>query len=242
MEQRLQKIIASRGICSRRAAEKLIEDGKVSVNGKPAVLGDTADDELDTITVDNSPLPKYGQRTYIMLNKPRGYLSSMSDDRGRRTVADLTNDVGVRVYPVGRLDFDSEGLLIMTDDGELANTLMHPSHGIKKKYELRVRGTVSDTALEILRSPLEIDGYRIKPAEVKMLIQETDAALLLVTISEGRNRQIRKMCQQAGLTVLRLKRVEEGSLALGKLPPGKWRHLNASEIDNLQKSTKSCKC
>lgn len=236
MEQRLQKIIASSGFCSRRAAEKLIEEGRVTLNGEKASLGDSADDTLDEIRIDNNPLAKNEQRTYIMLNKPRGFLSSMSDDRGRRTVAELTADVGVRVYPVGRLDYDSEGLLIMTDDGELAHRLMHPSHEIGKTYELRAQGGDMARALELLRSPLDIDGYIIKPAEVKLLNQSENDALFSITITEGRNRQIRKMCEQAGIKVIRLKRVAEGSLKLGKLPSGEWRHLEAAEIANLQKN------
>ena len=236
MEQRLQKIIASSGFCSRRAAEKLIEEGRVTVNGEKASLGDSADDASDEIEIDSTPLAKNEQRTYIMLNKPRGFLSSMSDDRGRRTVAELTADVGVRVYPVGRLDYDSEGLLIMTDDGELAHRLMHPSHEIGKTYELRAQGGDMARALELLRSPLDIDGYIIKPAEVKLLNQSENDALFSITITEGRNRQIRKMCEQAGIKVIRLKRVAEGSLKLGKLPSGEWRHLEAAEIANLQKN------
>ena len=236
MEQRLQKIIASSGFCSRRAAEKLIEEGRVTLNGEKASLGDSADDTLDEIRIDNNPLAKNEQRTYIMLNKPRGFLSSMSDDRGRRTVAELTADVGVRVYPVGRLDYDSEGLLIMTDDGELAHRLMHPSHEIGKTYELRAQGGDMARALELLRSPLDIDGYIIKPAEVKLLNQSENDALFSITITEGRNRQIRKMCEQAGIKVIRLKRVAEGSLKLGKLPSGEWRYLEAAEIENLQKN------
>lgn len=235
MEQRLQKIIATSGFCSRRAAEKLIEEGRVSVNGKTASLGESADDTIDNITIDNTPLPKNEQRTYIMLNKPRGILSSMSDDRGRRTVAELTANVGVRVYPVGRLDYDSEGLLIMTDDGALAHKLMHPSHEIGKTYELRAQGGDLAHALEIMRSPLDIDGYTINPAELKLLNQSENDVLLSITITEGRNRQIRKMCEQAGLKVIRLKRVAEGNLKLGRLPVGEWRYLDSEEIENLQK-------
>lgn len=235
MEQRLQKIIATSGFCSRRAAEKLIEEGRVSVNGKTASLGESADDTIDKISIDNTPLQKNEQRTYIMLNKPRGILSSMSDDKGRRTVAELTANVGVRVYPVGRLDYDSEGLLIMTDDGELAHMLMHPSHEIGKTYELRAQGGGVAHALEVMRSPLDIDGYTINPAEVKLLNQSENDVLLSITITEGRNRQIRKMCEHAGLKTIRLKRVAEGNLKLGKLPVGEWRYLDSQEIENLQK-------
>lgn len=236
MEQRVQKIIAASGFCSRRAAEKLIEEGRVSVNGIIAAIGDSADDAADKIEIDNKPLTKNDQRTYIMLNKPRGYITTMNDDKGRRTVAELTADVGVRVYPVGRLDYDSEGLIIMTDDGELAHRLMHPSHEIGKTYELRAQGTDIPRALEIMRSPLEIDGYRINPAEVKLLNQSENDVLLSITITEGRNRQIRKMCVLAGLEAIRLRRVAEGGLKLGKLAVGQWRYLDDTEIENLQKS------
>jgi 23S rRNA pseudouridine2605 synthase len=235
MEQRLQKIIASSGYCSRRAAEKLIEDGRVAVNGIAASLGSSADENRDTITIDNIPLSKTEKRTYIILNKPRGYLSSMSDDKGRPTVADLTHDVGVRVYPVGRLDYDSEGLLIMTDDGELAQRLMHPSSGIKKTYEARVLGGGIEKAIELMRTPLVIDDYEIRPAEVRLLNKSENGALLSIAITEGKNRQIRKMCELVGLSVVRLKRVSEGSLKLGSLSVGKWRYLDETEIENLQK-------
>ncbi|NLH01763.1 MAG: rRNA pseudouridine synthase [Clostridiales bacterium] len=234
MEQRIHKIIASSGYCSRRSAEKLIEEGRVTVNGQPAQIGDLADDKTDIITIDGKPLPKSGQRTYIMLNKPRGYITAMKDDRGRRTVADLTSDAGARVFPVGRLDYDSEGLLIMTDDGELAYKLTHPSKGVKKTYETKVKGKDIAKAAEILRQPLLIDGYRITPAEVKILSHTKDIALLSITISEGRNRQIRKMCAQAGLDVLRLKRCAEGGIKLGSLPVGKWRYLTNDEIEILK--------
>ncbi len=234
MKQRLQKIISSSGYCSRRAAEKLITDGRVLVNGRPAALGGSAEDG-DIITIDGNPLPQSAERTYIMLNKPRGYVTTMSDERGRKTVAELTHEVGVRVYPVGRLDLNSEGLLIMTDDGDLANRLMHPSSEIKKTYHVSVRGEDIDSALVILSSPLIIDGVKIKPAEVELLRITESGAALSVTISEGRNRQIRKMCDQAGLEVLRLKRISEGSICLGSLPCGKWRYLTSSELANLQK-------
>lgn len=235
MEQRIQKLIAASGLMSRRAAERLIEEGRVLVNGGRALLGDTADPERDTITVDGAQLPKPGELIYIMLNKPRGYLTTLSDDRGRKTVAELTADVGARVYPVGRLDYDSEGLLLLTNDGAFAQKLAHPSHCVRKTYELRVKGENIDHALPVLRSPLVIDGYRIRPATVRLLKRTENGAVLSVTISEGRNRQIRKMCELAGLSVLRLRRISEGEVRLGALPAGKWRHLTASEIENLQK-------
>jgi 23S rRNA pseudouridine2605 synthase len=238
MRERLQKIIAASGLCSRRDAERLITAGRVRVNGEPAALGQAADAGRDRITLDDRPLRGSARRTYIMLNKPRAYLSSVSDDRGRRTVSELTADAGARLYPVGRLDYNSEGLLIMTNDGAFAQLLTHPSHEIGKVYELRVRGGDIPRALAVLRAPLEIDGYRTRPAKARLLSRTEDGARLSVTIYEGRNRQIRKMCAQAGLTVLRLRRVAEGSLALGALPSGKWRYLEPAEIDSLQKCAK----
>lgn len=235
MQERVQKLIAAAGLMSRRAAETLIAAGRVHVNGRPASLGESADIETDEITVDGEVLQRTNKLVYIMLNKPRGYLSSMSDDRGRRTVADLTVDAGARVYPVGRLDYDSEGLLLMTNDGALAQRLAHPSFAVKKTYLARVKGENIDAAIPVLRSPLVLDGYRIRPAEVKLLRRTPGGALLSFTISEGRNRQIRKMCALAGLSVLRLRRVYEGGLSLGELPVGKWRPLTEAEIQNLQK-------
>ena len=239
MQMRLQKLIAASGYCSRRAAESLIADGRVAVNGVIAGIGQSADDSRDEITIDNVPLRREAGRTYIMLNKPRGYVTTMSDERGRRTVAELTEDVGARVFPVGRLDLDSEGLLLMTDDGELANLLMHPKNEVEKTYHVRTRGGNLDKALAFLGTPMEIDGKPISPAKIRLLDSSGDGALISVTISEGRNRQVRKMCDKAGLRVLRLKRVSEGGISLGSLPAGKWRFLNAKEIASLQKHTKS---
>lgn len=231
MSEKLQKIIASAGLCSRRSAEALIEQGRVTVNGVPAHLGDRAE-ESDKIAVDGKPVEKVSQHTYIMLNKPRGYVTTMSDEKGRRTVAELVSDVGTRVFPVGRLDMDSEGLLIMTDDGDLANRLMHPSHKVVKTYQVRVKGGPMNEAAELLSRPMEIDGHTVGPASVRLLKEDGDGGgLLSVSITEGRNRQVRKMCDKAGLTVLRLKRVSEGWLSLGPLPSGKWRYLSRDEVN-----------
>lgn len=235
MTERLQKILSSAGIASRRAAEKMIAEGRVAVNGATASLGMSADPEIDEITVDGARVGARQAMRYIMLNKPRGYVTTLSDERGRRNVAQLVSSAGVRLYPVGRLDMDSEGLLIMTNDGELANKLMHPSHSVKKTYETTVRGTDINKALPVLRSPLEIDGYRIRPAEVEVKDYEDGAYILHITISEGRNRQVRKMCDAAGLKVMRLRRISEGELHLGELPTGKWRELSENEIRQLKK-------
>lgn len=233
MKERLQKIISSSGVCSRRAAEKLISEGKVCVNGLVASLGESADPEADEILVEGKRLSVKDERAYIMLNKPRGFVTTLSDEKGRKTVAELVSDCGKRVYPVGRLDMDSEGLLIFTDDGEFANALMHPRFEINKTYETLVSGN-AEKAMPVLCSALEIDGYKIKPARVEILGKEGDKTLLSITIHEGRNRQVRKMCEIASLRVHRLKRVSEGPLKLGNLPVGKWRPLNENEMDELR--------
>lgn len=233
MKERIQKLISSSGLASRRQGEKLIEAGLVTVNGTVAKLGDTADPELDEILVNNKPLPALGTRTYIMLNKPRGYVTTMSDEKGRHSVAELVKDANVRLYPVGRLDMYSEGLLLMTDDGELANRLMHPSGGVKKTYHAYIKGSCSEEALKTMQSALIIDGYTINPAEIKVINRSKDETLLSVTISEGRNRQVRKMCELSGLKLSRLVRVSEGSLTLGELKLGKWRYLTEQELQDL---------
>ncbi len=233
MKERLQKIISASGICSRRAAEKLIAEGKVHVNGAIAALGESADPEIDEIMVEGKHLVLKDERTYLMLNKPRGFVTTLSDERGRRTVAELVADCGKRVYPVGRLDLDSEGLLVFTDDGEFANALMHPRLEIKKTYETLVSGN-AEKALSVLRSAMEIDGYKIRPAEVEIIGREEEKTLLSITIHEGRNRQVRKMSEKASLRVHRLKRVSEGPLSLGELPVGKWRHLTENEMNELR--------
>lgn len=232
MSEKIQKIIAASGLMSRRAAEKLIEQGRVSLNGRIAALGDRAEPE-DCVLVDGEPLASPEGKTYIMLNKPRGYVTTMNDEKGRPCVRELVADVPARVFPVGRLDMYSEGLLIMTDDGELANKLMHPSNGIKKTYHTWVKGEDVGFAVEILRQSMEIDGYIISPAEVDVLEILPGGALLSIGIHEGRNRQVRKMCEIAGLKVTRLLRVSEGGLSLGELKSGKWRRLSEEEIKML---------
>jgi len=229
MEERIQKIIARYGIASRRQAEAMIEAGRVRLNGNTARLGDTAVDGEDVIQVDGKALRREPQRVYIMLNKPRGWVTTLSDEKGRRTVAELVADCGQRVYPVGRLDLNSEGLLLLTNDGEFANRLMHPAHEVKKVYHVWV-SDYRPGADRQLRQPLELDGRATSPAEVKLLSVKDTVAMLEMTIHEGRNRQIRRLCEAAGLTVTRLRRVREGSLALGELPVGKWRHLTEDEV------------
>lgn len=231
MQERLQKIIAASGVCSRRNAEKLILDGKVRVNGNLAALGDKADTEKDVIEVSGKVISG-GQRYYIMLNKPRGYITTLDDEHGRKTVSELV-DVGTRVHPVGRLDYNSEGLLIMTNDGELTYRLTHPSHDIPKGYIVTVRGHL-ETALTTLKSPIMIDGRETRPADVSVLRENSEGGLLYIVIREGRNRQIRRMCEAADLKVLRLKRITVGDLSLDKMPAGRWRHLTEREIKYLK--------
>ncbi len=233
MKERIQKILSARGIASRRQAETMIVAGRVTCNGTVCVLGDTADAETDVIMLDGKPLPSPMSHVYIMLNKPRGYVTTMSDEKGRRNVSQLVTDCGCRVYPVGRLDMDSEGLLLMTNDGDFANQIMHPSHEVKKTYHVTVKN-YSPEALEALKRPILLDGYRIRPPQVEALDVSKGTAVLSVTIHEGRNRQVRRMCAAAGMPVLRLKRVAEGTLTLGDLPAGKWRLLTQDEIDRLR--------
>ena len=235
MKERLQKIISASGLMSRRAAEELIAAGKVSVNGVTAALGDKAEAGVDKILVDGKALPSAGEKLYIMLNKPRGYVTTLSDEKGRKNVTELIKELGTRLYPVGRLDMYSEGLLLMTNDGDFANRLMHPSHEIDKCYHTWVKGEDMGWAVELLRCPMEIDGYVTSPAEVDILELKGEEALLAITIHEGRNRQVRKMCEAAGLKVTRLMRVSEGGVELGTLKSGKWRRLTEEELDMLRK-------
>ena len=232
--ERLQKILSARGLASRRAAEEWIKAGRVTVNGKTAALGDTADADTDEICVDGNPLPRQERLVYLVLHKPRGYVTTLHDEKGRPDAAQLVADCGARVYPVGRLDMDSEGLLLFTNDGAFANRLMHPSHQVEKTYEVQVSGYAAEK-LTLLRRPIVLDGYRIAPPEVRLLRRAGDKAWVQVVIHEGRNRQVRRMCQAAGLTVLRLKRTREGDLRLGDLPLGTWRSLTEAEIENLKK-------
>ena len=233
MAERLQKLLAAAGLCSRRMAEEWISAGRVCVNGAPATLGDRADPETDTITVDGQPLPADTRRVYLMLNKPRGYVTTLSDEYGRHTAAELVSGCGARVYPVGRLDRDSEGLLLLTNDGALTQRLLHPSHEVSKEYRVTVSGPVEHAA-ERLGRIRDVAGLPIRPAEVRQLSRQGNRAELSITIHEGRNRQIRRMCAQCDLEVLRLQRVREHCLELGTLPSGRWRYLTPAEIAALK--------
>ena len=233
MKERLQKILSAAGVCSRRAAEGYLTAGRITVNGELAQLGQQADPETDDIRVDGVPLGREPETVYLMLNKPRGYVTTVSDEQGRKTVMDLLTGIHTRIYPVGRLDRDSEGLLLLTNDGALTQRLLHPSHEVSKEYHVTVSGPVEHAA-ENLRRIRDVAGMAIRPAEVQMLRREGNRAELRIVIHEGRNRQIRRMCARCGLEVLRLQRVREHCLELGTLPLGQWRYLTAVEIAALK--------
>lgn len=234
MTERIQKIIASRGVTSRRKAEEMITAGRVTCNGRVCLLGESADPDIDIILLDGKPLPSGGEYTYIMLHKPRGFVTTLSDEKGRRNVAELVKDCGQRVYPVGRLDMDSEGLLLLTNDGDFANRLMHPKHNVDKTYLVTVDG-YTETGLKQLEQPITLDGYTIAKPSVKLkTADEKGRAKLEVVIHEGRNRQVRRMCAAAGMQVIRLVRISEGKIQLGNLPLGKWRHLTNREVELLK--------
>lgn len=233
MEDRLQKILSAAGVCSRRKAEEYITAGRVTVNGAVAALGDRADPARDQIALDGCPVGRTAQRTVLMLYKPRGVVTTLSDERGRKTVAQLVADCPARVWPVGRLDMDSEGLLLLTDDGDLTNRLTHPRHEVEKEYLVWVTGCTPE-GLDRLAQPMTLDGQPLHPAGVKTLRREGERTVLSVVIHEGKNRQVRRMCAACGMTVRRLKRVREGRLTLDRtLRPGQWRPLTAAELDNL---------
>ncbi|MBR6207552.1 MAG: rRNA pseudouridine synthase [Oscillospiraceae bacterium] len=230
---RLQKYIASCGVCSRRRAEELIRAGHVTVNGRAASLGESVE-EGDAVCLDGKKLTPPASRTYVMLNKPRGYVTTASDEHGRPTVLSLVKDAGVRLFPVGRLDFESEGLLILTDDGDMAQRLAHPSHGVAKTYRVTVRGTDIAAAAEGLRRPMTWEGVAYRAAEVRIVRASEDRAVLDVTVREGKNREVRNMCAAVSLRVERLVRIRQGELALGALPSGEWRYLTEKEMEFLR--------
>jgi len=235
MEQiRLQKYISDCGLMSRRAAEKEIEMGHFKVNGTVAEIGQKIDPENDRVEYKGKPVKGGAKKVYVMLYKPRGYVTTMSDDEGRKCIPELLRDIPERVYPCGRLDMDSEGLLILTNDGEVANKLMHPKHHVEKIYHVKVRGEIEPEVLVKLNSEMEIDGYKIKPVKVTIIERKEGNTILKFVLSEGRNRQIRKMCEQVGLYITRLKRVAVGELTIGMLKPGKWKYMNYNEISILK--------
>ena len=235
---RLQKYLASCGVASRRKAEELIAGGKVKINGRKAEIGESVDPKRDKVTLSGKAVTQTGDKLYIMLNKPRGYVTTLSDEYGRKTVNDLVKDAGARLFPVGRLDKDSEGLLIMTNDGELANILTHPSSLVNKTYRVTVAGATDDKVLERLSNGVVIDGKKTKPCDIFVMERKEDRTVLGFVLHEGRNRQIRKMCETAGYNVLRLKRTEIAGVKLGGLKIGSWRPLNERELTRLQNVSK----
>ena len=235
MRERLQKLIARAGVCSRRSAESLLTAGRVTVNGVAAHLGDKADADTDVIAIDGTAIAFAEPSVYLMLNKPRGYVTTLRDELGRTTAAELVADCGVRVFPVGRLDKESEGLLLFTNDGALMQAMTHPSHQVDKTYEVTVTGEL-EKAADRLSAVTELDGEPIVPAQVEIVERRQGQALLRVTIHQGKNRQIRRMCAQVGLQVTRLRRISEDALTLGRLKPGQWRYLTDAEVAALKGS------
>ncbi len=235
-QERLQKFLSECSVASRRKSEELIRQGRVRVNGRVAQIGDKVDPKKDDVTVNGKKVTVIKQKYYIMLNKPRGYVTTMSDELGRKCVKELVEDVGAAVYPVGRLDRDSEGMLLLTNDGEFANAVMHPRKHIPKTYRVTVRSNINDAQVEKLENGIDIDGdgRETLPANVRILEKSAERSVLEITIYEGRNRQIRKMCEQVSLDVIRLKRSAIGSVKLGMLKVGKWRELTEDEVHRLQ--------
>jgi 23S rRNA pseudouridine2605 synthase len=235
MLERLQKIISAAGITSRRASEELILAGRITVNGTVVTeLGSKADPASDTVAVDGKPLTFASKKLYILLYKPVGYLTTLDDPEGRPLVVDLLKEVGERVYPVGRLDYNTEGLLLLTSDGEWANHLMHPRHEVEKEYHVRVRGKVHKSQLDQLAGGVEIEGRKTAPSRVSMIKEGEQNDWFSITIHEGRNRQVRRMCEAVSLSVVRLRRVRYGMLSMGALKPGEYRFLTEAEVSELR--------
>jgi len=234
---RLQKYMADCGVASRRKAEEMIAAGRVRVNGQIASVGDKINPKRDSVTVNGKKLTKDKNYIYLMLNKPRGFVTTMSDEMDRKCVAQLVADVGKRVYPVGRLDRDSEGLLLFTNDGEFANALTHPSRHIAKVYRVSVKPAITEEQINVLTSSLMIDGRKTMPADVRVLSKEEDRSALEITLFEGRNRQIRRLCEEAGLETVRLKRMSIGQLKLGGLKVGEYRYLTNDEVSLLKRQS-----
>lgn len=230
---RLQKYLAEAGVASRRKSEELIASGKVRVNNKPAKIGDSVDPSTDTVTVYGKRVARSNNLYYILLNKPRGYVTTMDDDLGRKCVTELVSDIKERIYPVGRLDRVSEGALLMTNDGAFANAMMHPSHHVPKTYRVTVRAEVTKSQVEKLSTGIELDGRMTAPAEVHVIDKAEGRSVLEIVLYEGRNRQIRRMCESLELEVIRLKRTAVGNVRLGTLPVGKHRDLTEKEIHSL---------
>ena len=243
-DTRIQKVLSEAGVCSRRAAEAIIDEGRVKLNGRPVKLGDKMDTARDVLTVDGERIfiPRKQEKYYYMLHKPRGYLTTTSDDRGRKTVMELMQGVPARVFPIGRLDKDSEGMLLFTNDGEFANLLMHPSHGVSKLYRVTVHPRAQEEQLIALSDGVVLDdGTTTQPAVVRVVVDEPERPVLEMTIREGKNRQIRRMCEAVGLEVVRLRRSAMGAVKLGMLAPGKYRELTQAEVNALRAAARKGK-
>lgn len=238
-EVRLQKFLADCGIASRRKAEEMIAAGAVRVNGKPVQVGDKVDPSRDKVSVHGRRVVPQKKMIYIMLHKPRGYVTTMSDEMGRKCVAELVQNVGARVYPVGRLDRESEGLLFLTNDGEFAQRMMHPSRHVGKTYRVTIRPDITEDQITALMTGMVIDGYRTAPADVRILTRQPGRVVLEINLYEGRNRQIRKMCEALGLEVARLKRTAIGNVKMGMLKSGDWRELTQQEVSSLTTAAKN---
>lgn len=233
---RLQKFLSEAGVASRRKAEEMIRNGSVKVNGAVAQIGDSVDPKRDTVTVKGKKVRKESNMRYILLNKPRGYVTTTDDELGRKCVLELVKDVKERVYPVGRLDRVSEGALILTNDGAFANAMMHPSRHVPKTYRVTVRPEITAEKVDLLSSGIELDGRMTAPADVRILSKEEGRAVLEIVLYEGRNRQIRRMCEAVELEVARLRRIAVGSVKLGMLQTGEWRDLTPAEVESLFKA------
>lgn len=238
-DTRLQKMLADCGVASRRKAEEMIQAGLVTVNGETAHIGDKVDPRRDRVAVKGRPVQPRSKNVYIMLHKPRGYITTMSDEMGRRCVAELVKEIPERIYPVGRLDRDSEGLLLMTNDGAFANKIVHPSMHVPKVYRVTIRPSITEDQLTQMSVGMEIDGEKTLPASVRVLEQQQGRVVLEIVLQQGRNRQIRKMCEQLGLEVARLKRIAMGPVKLGMLQPGQYRELTKEEIKGLLASARA---
>ena len=238
MEERLQKVMAQSGVASRRACEEMIKDGRVLVNGKQAVLGDKVDPAKDHILIDGKPLAPEEPRQYLVVNKPFGYITTSKDQFGRKSVLDLIPDIQQRVYPVGRLDYDSEGLVLLTNDGDLAYRVTHPKFELPKSYVVRLRGKVTMDAVYRLRTGVILEDGRTAPAQVEVMKPDGEDSILRISITEGRNRQLRRMCAKVGYEVVRLTRTAIGPINLGKLAPASYRPLSSKELQSLKKAVK----
>lgn len=233
---RLQKFLSEAGVASRRKAEEMIRNGMVKVNGTVAQIGDSVDPKKDTVVVKGKKVRKENNLRYILLNKPRGYVTTTDDDLGRKCVLELVRDVKERIYPVGRLDRVSEGALIMTNDGAFANAMMHPSRHVPKTYRVTVRPAITAEQVDMLSTGIDLDGRMTAPADVRIISKEEDRAVLEIVLYEGRNRQIRRMCEAVSLEVARLRRIAVGSVKLGMLQTGEWRDLTSAEVESLFKA------